>query len=152
MSEGSTEPSSADSVNEAEIEVPDAIAIHSPCVQNRISISNFARECDRYQLSDRAAAALGSALLTDVGMVSEMDLSNIITRSKVRRARHTWRKERKEELKEQVQGKLQCVGFDGKLDVTQVVEESSEGGKTIRSKKKTRRTSGIRGGARRHVY
>ena len=32
----------------------------------------------------------------------------------------------------------QCIGFDGKRDVTQVIEESFEGGETIRSKRTKR--------------
>ena len=54
------------------------------------------------------------------------------------RARDAWRRERKEELKGQLQGKLQCIGFDGKRDVTQVIEESFKGGETIRSKRTKR--------------
>ena len=134
ISVDSADPSPADSVNEAENTISGTTATSSESVQNRIVISNFARECDRYQLSDRAAAALGSALLTDVGIVSETDQSSLITRSKVRRARDTWRKERKEELKEQLHGKLQCVGFDGKRDITQVIEETVESGEIVRTK------------------
>ena len=153
VDQGSADQSSTDSVREAEIEGPSVSTTYRCQMQNRTSISNFARECDRYQLSDRAAAALGSALLTDVGIVSETDQSNIITRSKVRRARDAWRKERKEELKGQLQGKLQCIGFDGKRDVTQVIEESFEGGETIRSKRtKREHLNCIRGRARRYVY
>ncbi|KAK4883451.1 hypothetical protein RN001_006770 [Aquatica leii] len=55
--------------------------------QNRIELPTFAQLCDRYRLSDRSAAAIASAVLKDVGIISEEDKMNVVDRSKVRRAR-----------------------------------------------------------------
>ena len=61
--------------------------------QNRFPIANFARECDRYGVSDRAAAALATALLVDLNLVINDNDENVVTRNKVRRARDSWRGE-----------------------------------------------------------
>ena len=49
--------------------------------------------CERYQISDRAAAAIGSATLKDFGVVTEYDASLVIDRSKLRRERQKYRDE-----------------------------------------------------------
>ena len=93
---------------------------------NYITIGRFARECDRYGISDRAAAALGSALLADLGIVTDDDKANVITRDKVRRARDKIREETKNELQAETKGKIQCIGFDGRQDITNIIEEENE--------------------------
>ncbi|CAG4943138.1 unnamed protein product [Parnassius apollo] len=42
---------------------------------------------DRYDISDRAGAAIVSATLQDIGLVTESDTSSVIDHSKIRRAR-----------------------------------------------------------------
>ena len=49
--------------------------------QMRIALSTVARECDRSGVSDRSAAKIASAVLKDIGMISENETSNIIDRS-----------------------------------------------------------------------
>ena len=97
--------------------------------ENVIPIDNFARECDRYGISDRAAAALGTALLVDLGIVTDSDKTNVITRDKVRRARGKTREETKEKLQKETKGRVQCIGFDGRQDVTNILEENEQGDK-----------------------
>lgn len=46
-----------------------------------------ARTLDRYCISDRAGAAIVSAVLQDVGLISQNDTSCAVDRSKIRRAR-----------------------------------------------------------------
>ena len=58
--------------------------------QNYLRLRNFSRECDRYKLTNRAAAKLGNALLLDVGAVTKSNCSLLLDHSKVRRERSRW--------------------------------------------------------------
>jgi hypothetical protein len=49
---------------------------------------NFAAECDRWRISDREAAALSSALLQDLGYITQNDKSCVLDRRRERRERH----------------------------------------------------------------
>ncbi|KAK4871936.1 hypothetical protein RN001_016060 [Aquatica leii] len=55
------------------------------------TLPTAARECDRWGLSDRSAAAVSSALLQDLGIVTENDTASVIDRSKIRRERQKCR-------------------------------------------------------------
>jgi hypothetical protein len=55
--------------------------------QMRTSLPKLARECDRWGVSDRSAAAIASAVLQDVGLISQDDSALVIDRSKIRRER-----------------------------------------------------------------
>ena len=61
--------------------------------QNRQSLKNLAMMDERYQISDRAAAATGSATLKDFGVATEYDASLVIDRSKQRRKSQKYRDE-----------------------------------------------------------
>uniref|UniRef100_A0A6P7H9T0 Uncharacterized protein LOC114349245 n=1 Tax=Diabrotica virgifera virgifera TaxID=50390 RepID=A0A6P7H9T0_DIAVI len=78
----------------------------------RVNLTAFARECDRYGVSDRSAASLSSALLQDLGIINEQDTSKIIDRNKVRREREKHRKELQNENMEVVE----ALYFDGRKD------------------------------------
>ena len=54
---------------------------------NTVSLRNFSRECDRYGVTDRAAAKIGNGLLRDFGIVKKGDASKLICPSKLRRER-----------------------------------------------------------------
>ena len=82
----------------------------------RSNLSNLARECDRHGVSDRAAAALASAVLADVGIVHNNDSSLVIDRSKVRREIVKGRKQLQCSSVKQVRG----LYFDGRKDKTRV--------------------------------
>ena len=82
----------------------------------RSNLSNLARECDRHGVSDRAAAALASAVLADVGIVHNNDSSMVIDRSKVRRERVKGRRQLQCSSVKQVRG----LYFDGRKDKTRV--------------------------------
>ena len=137
---------SADWVDEELSEDEEAAGEDLPCAssdddgaatptQNKLHIVNFARECDRYGVSDRAAAALATGLLVDLDLVTDDSNENVVTRDKVRRARDKWRAGMQEKLQHDTQGKLQCIGFDGRQDRTNIIEEIEDGGNTVRVRK-----------------
>ncbi|CAH1106157.1 unnamed protein product [Psylliodes chrysocephalus] len=78
----------------------------------RVNLIAFARECDRYGVSDRSAASLSFALLQDLGIINEQDTSEIIDRNKVRREREKHRKELQNKNMEVVK----ALYFDGRKD------------------------------------
>ena len=53
----------------------------------KLDMESFIAEVDRYQISDRAAAALATGLLKDLKLVSEKDSSNVVDRNRIRRDR-----------------------------------------------------------------
>ena len=57
---------------------------------NTMGLKYFSRECDRYGISDRAAAKVGNALMKDLGIVKKGNTSKLICPSKVRRERCKW--------------------------------------------------------------
>lgn len=59
----------------------------------RQDLPNFSRECDRYRVSARAAAALASAILQDYGVKDDNEQPIIIDKNKVTRQRTKWREE-----------------------------------------------------------
>lgn len=89
----------------------------SKIVQPRIQkqLPNLARTCDRYGLSDRAAAAVASAVLQDFGIVTSENISNVIDRSKLRRERSKLRGEMSEESN---LNPIKALYFDGRKDRT----------------------------------
>lgn len=60
---------------------------------NRLNISNFVIECDRYNISDRAAAALASSLLKDFNILNENGEIIVFDKNKIRREREKSRKQ-----------------------------------------------------------
>ena len=56
----------------------------------RLRLEHVARENDRYGLSDRATATICTALLSDIGLVTDMDQTMIIDKNKVRRERNVF--------------------------------------------------------------
>ncbi|VEN46785.1 unnamed protein product [Callosobruchus maculatus] len=86
-------------------------------VQMRQKLSSFARECDRHGISDRTAASISSALLQDIGFISETDTSKVIDRNKVRRERE---KHRKELQGANISHIVEGLYFDGRKDKTRV--------------------------------
>jgi len=84
--------------------------------QMRSDLPTLARECDRHGISDRCAASLATAVLQDVGVVHDTDLSMVIDRSKVRRERSKVRKRLQCNSVKQLSG----LYFDGRKDRTRV--------------------------------
>lgn len=79
---------------------------------NNLELPNVAQECDRFGISDRCAAALTSALLVDIGVVTEDRRELVIDRNKIRRVREKMRNDliAKKWPKKGIQG----LYFDGR--------------------------------------
>lgn len=70
---------------------------------------------DRYKISDRVGAAIASATLLDVGVISREDQSNVIDQSKIRRSRTRKRNELQSEIE---LNPTRGLYFDGRKDHT----------------------------------
>ena len=57
---------------------------------NTLQLKNFAREVDRYKVSNRAAAKIGNGLLKDLKIVTKNKTTNLLCPGKVRRERCKW--------------------------------------------------------------
>ena len=99
---------------------------HPSHAQNRQRWTNLARMCERYQLSDRAGAAIATSTLQDMGIVNNEDKSLVIDPSKLRRERERCRKEI---CQEEISNFKYVSGlyFDGRKDATQVMLEGPNG-------------------------
>jgi hypothetical protein len=84
--------------------------------QNRIMFSNVARIADRMNVSDRAAAAIATATLADVGLVDKQHSTLVLDRSHLRRNRTKVRTN----LQSQQEELLEALYFDGRKDQTLV--------------------------------
>lgn len=82
---------------------------------NYSNLPVLANTLDRYAVSDRAGAAIASAVLKDYGIISSKDSQNIIDRHKVRRARQKKRQELQNSSKVSL---LRGLYFDGRKDKT----------------------------------
>jgi hypothetical protein len=60
--------------------------------RNTNKLTTIARACDRHCISDRAAAAIASAVLQDFVCISKADTCNVIGRNKIRRSRQMKRR------------------------------------------------------------
>lgn len=88
--------------------------------QMRLSLPNLAMVCDRYGISDRAGAAVASAVLNDFNIICDADTSKIVDRNKVRRERE---KLRQDLSSSQQNFHLTALFFDGRKDKTLVHEK-----------------------------
>ena len=95
--------------------------------QMRVKLPSVASACDRLGLSDRAAASIASAVLQDIGIVHEGDVSQVIDRSKIRRERSKKRSQVREERDNDISG----FYFDGRKDKT-IVQVRKQDGKLHR--------------------
>jgi hypothetical protein len=80
------EQSSAESSGEEVVPVPtipSTSTAESKVTPNckRYELSALARTCDRHAVSDRAAAAVASAVLEDVGLITNEDETSVIDRN-----------------------------------------------------------------------
>ena len=89
--------------------------------------------CERYQLSDRAGAAIATSTLQDMEIVTNEDKSLVIDPSKLRRERERCRKEI---CQEEISNFKYVSGlyFDGRKDATKVMLQGPNG-KMYRSTK-----------------
>lgn len=103
--------------------------------QNRLKISRFAAELDRYNVPDGAGAALATALLEDLGIVTEQERKLVFDRFKIRRSRQIHRAVKKKEKKAELEGKIACIGTDGKRDKkTKVIIEREQNNNIVETR------------------
>ena len=88
-----------------------------PNIQNRQSLTNLALMCKRFDVSDRAGAAIASAVLKDFGVIDYGNLADVIDRSKLRRERQKYRQKLRddEECNFEI---VDAIYVDGRKDVT----------------------------------
>ena len=91
--------------------------------RKKLSLPRFAKECDRYKVSNRAGAALANALLKDHGILTKDDTSMMIDHSKLRRERIKAGQLSEKRRSEQHLGN--ALYFDGKKCPTLVREVTS---------------------------
>ncbi|KAK0066832.1 hypothetical protein Bpfe_003567 [Biomphalaria pfeifferi] len=84
---------------------------------------NDSLACDRYGVSDRAAAGIASAVLQDIGIIHERDVSKVIDRSKVRRERC----KKRGTLCASVSNTITGLYFDGRKDSTMTLIKECDG-------------------------
>ncbi|ESN96663.1 hypothetical protein HELRODRAFT_163757 [Helobdella robusta] len=85
--------------------------------RNLLQLPTLAKVCDRYRLSTRSAAAVASAVLVDVGLVSNEDSTLVIYKNKVHRAVS---KAKKNIFQNICEVSLNSIYFDGRKDKTLV--------------------------------
>jgi len=105
--------STVDQLDEVGNEVSAGIQVYSP----RRHMPALARACHRHMVSDRAAAAIASAVLNDFGIIMPGDISKVIDKNKIRRER---RKTRKHLQEHETITNLCGLFFDGRKDKTMV--------------------------------
>ena len=91
--------------------------------QMRVKLPSLALACDRHGVSDRAAAGIASAVLQDVGIIHEDDVSKVIDRSKVRRERC----KRRGALCAEASNTITGLYFDGRKDKTMTQIKECDG-------------------------
>lgn len=84
---------------------------------NKIRLESVAIVCDRYGVSNRAAAAIASSTLQAVGILNESNIAEVIDHNKIKRARN---KVRKNLTDSSPSTYVKCIGlyFDGRKDLT----------------------------------
>lgn len=86
----------------------------------RLPLSNMAMACERYGISDRAAAAVASAVVNDFDNIHDADISKVVDRNNVRRERETlWQ----DMLSSQKNFRLNALVSDCRKDNTLVQEK-----------------------------
>src|SRR6218665_1890337 len=82
------------------------------------SLPSLAKACDQTGVSDRSAAVLATSVLHDLGLVSPVDRSKVIDRSKIRRERRKNRKELQQNGDQFDHSGIEGIFFDGRKDQT----------------------------------
>ena len=94
--------------------------------QNRVTWTNLARACKRYNLLDRAGAAVATCALQDIGMIDQENNTFVIDLSKLRREREQCRKEIQEKEMENFK-LINGLYFDGRKDATLMMAKAPTG-------------------------
>jgi len=99
-----------------------------PTEQNRMEWQNLAMMSKRYQLSDRASAAVANAALKDSGLITDLDKTCVIDKNKLGREREKYRNIISED--EAIFYKfIDGIYIDGRKDATLLTENDAQTGK-----------------------
>ena len=90
--------------------------------QNRVALKELAMVCERYEVSDRAGAAIASATLKAFGIVTEEDKRYVVDRSKLRSERQKYREEIRNK-KQEIFELMHSIFVDGRKDATMTMVE-----------------------------
>src|SRR6218665_2078978 len=82
------------------------------------SLPSLAKACDRTGVSDRSAAVLATSVPHDLGIVSPIDQSKVIDRSKIRREHRKNRKELQQNGDQFDHSGIEGIFFYGRKDQT----------------------------------
>lgn len=88
-----------------------------------VNYVTVARTLDRFGISDRAGAAIVSATLQDIGIISTENKDHVVDRSKIRRVRSKTRSSAIDSSLTDCQEYI-CISFDGRKDKTLVQEDN----------------------------
>ena len=80
----------------------------------RKRLPKFAKMCDRFCVSDRAGAALATAVVEDFGVVSQTELTHVIDCYKLRREHKFTR-----DCLFKIDDSIETLYFDGRKDSTE---------------------------------
>jgi hypothetical protein len=105
---------------------------------NLTKYPQFVLEAVRYEVSDEAAAALGNALLRDLGLLTKENAAEVIDPKKIEREKIRICKNALSKS-EQHHQEIRCIGMDGRRDKGSLVfeEYEEEGTKCLRKTTKT---------------
>jgi len=122
---GKVERKGVNQIDKESVEVPSLCdsnpvsASAHESTSSRTHLEKFSQECDRFGFSDRSAAAIGNALLQDVGLISQENKQMVLDRNKVRRERARSRSA------ESKVTEIRALFFDGKKDRTMTMVDGS---------------------------
>jgi len=89
---------------------------------------NLAMMSERYQLSDRASAAVANAALKDAGLITDLDKTYVIDKNKLRRKSEKYRDIISEEDAKFYKF-IDGIYIDGTKDATLLTEHDAQTGK-----------------------
>ena len=94
---------------------------------NTMEIPNVALQSIRYGVGLRPAAAIATAALMDAGLITDVDKSQIVDHSKVKRAQEKIMKNLQRNFEDECrEGKINCIFFDGRQDATKVMLQAED--------------------------
>jgi hypothetical protein len=106
--------------------VPDSLVDKGK--NNMTRLPNLAAVCDRYCVSNYAGAAIASAVLTDYGLITAFDKSQVIGPQKLADERRRYRNERRENELASLNN-ISALYFDGKKTITRMLLRNEKTGK-----------------------
>ena len=92
-------------------------------IRNSVEITNIASASLRYSVSQRATAAIASAAWIDAGFLNKDNSHLLIDKSKVKRAQENVMKKARNNFDSFINANdIECIFFDGRKDLTQVMK------------------------------